>query len=211
MSAASEQASVEASRTVLLGGGVRPEHVLKAGVQLASTQFLHLAPVESSMQSHMQWSLVQPVRDPKHAEQASLYPWSFSMHLAVHEAPPRHWHPHLFRSVEKAALPAPFQIFMSAASEQASVEASRTVLLGGGVRPEHVLKAGVQLASTQFLHLAPVESSMQSHMQWSLVQPVRDPKQAEQASLYPWSFSMHLAVHEAPPRHWRPHLFRSVE
>merc|ERR1719159_2013551 len=124
-SAASLQADTNGASSDL-EGGVRPEHVSNAGVQLLSTQFLQLEPLASSMQSNMQLSLVQPVRVPKHFEHAAVYPRRFSMHFAVHDAPPRHWCPHALRSLAKSALPSLFQTAWSAASSQLSVVTSRT-------------------------------------------------------------------------------------
>jgi len=98
------------------------------------------------------------------------------MHEAVQDAIPRHWWPQSFKSDAKSVLPVDVQTFWSAASAQAA-EASRKFWLGG-VSPEHDSNSGVQCSSTHDLHELPWASVMQSNMQWSLVQPVRLPKQA---------------------------------
>merc|ERR1712061_254037 len=113
------QAETNGAWSSAFEGGVRPEQVLNAGVQLLSTQFLQLEPLASSMQSNMQLSFVQPVRVPKQSEHASVYPRRFSMHFDVHDAPPRHWCPHALRSLAKSALPSLFHTAWSAASLQA--------------------------------------------------------------------------------------------
>merc|ERR1719296_356782 len=108
-------------------GGLRPEQDLKAGVQFLSTQSLQLDPSASIMQSNMQLSFVQPVSVPKQSAQAAVYPRRFSMHLDVHEAPPRHWWPQALRSLWKSALPSLFQTAWSAALHDDAVAEAKKI------------------------------------------------------------------------------------
>lgn len=99
----------------LSSGGVRPEHVVKAGSQLDVTHALQ-ASLSPPMHFDQHLDAVQPARSPKHDEHASEYPSALSMHDFTHEERPRHLWPQVDMSVSKLALPLEFHAVWSAES-----------------------------------------------------------------------------------------------